>query len=102
MPAVAIAAIVLIVAAYPVPSIIGYARAVPEMRAVLSVNLLYGWTITGWLRALQMSLRPAPEPLRHPALAPAPASAQARLTGPRPGTPPPLQLARRGDGRRSG
>lgn len=50
---------------YFLPTIVGAARGATRMAAVFLVNLLFGWSLVGWLVALVMALRPVP-PVVHP------------------------------------
>ena len=37
---------------YPLPSVIAAIRAVEHSGAILLINLLFGWTVLGWVGAL--------------------------------------------------
>jgi Superinfection immunity protein len=102
MPLIVAVTVVLIAVAYMAPSLIAYARAVPQTRAIVSVNVRWGWTGIRWAQALRMALA------RPPALNLAPASPAAatswqaqvgpgRLDPPgRAGAAPPLLSQARG------
>jgi hypothetical protein len=102
---------------YLLPVLVGWARHVPDIGAVVVIDVLLGWTLAGWVVALAMALRPAgpgtpvvqvvqnlqPSPL--PVLRPHDAG-WAGPPGPPPSRPaaaPPLVLPPRpaGPGRRS-
>ena len=56
-----IALILIVLAMYWLPSIIGYYRRTPDIFSVVVTNALLGWTIVGWLVAMVMAARtPAP------------------------------------------
>jgi hypothetical protein len=56
-----VALILLVLALYWLPSIIGYLRHVPGIVSLVVTNALLGWTGVGWLVSLTMALRaPAP------------------------------------------
>jgi len=67
----------LLAAAYMAPTMLAFARAVPGVGAIAKVNFLWGWTGTGWSRALKMAL--ATPPASGSAPAPADASWRARV-----------------------
>jgi hypothetical protein len=52
--------IVVSVAIYMLPTIIGANRKVVHLGSVVAVNVLLGWTLVGWVVALAMSLRTNP------------------------------------------
>jgi hypothetical protein len=52
---------IAIIAAYFAPSIVARLRHVPNLRRVFLVNLLLGWTLIGWVAALVIACRSAPE-----------------------------------------
>jgi Superinfection immunity protein len=97
------AAVAALAVAYMVPSLVAYARAVPNTRAIVRLNACWGWTGICWFRALGMALvrppAPDPGPAGHPPVA---ATWQARsgpglLAAPRPpGAAPPLPPRSRG------
>ena len=86
-------------ALYLLPVLIGRARRVPDLGAVVVVNVLLGWTFIGWAAALAMALapsRPAVPVIQvvenlPPSPPPAPDQRGAGWAGP-PG-PPPLRTA---------
>ncbi|MFJ4899931.1 MULTISPECIES: superinfection immunity protein [unclassified Streptomyces] len=49
--------IVLIVAAYFVPTVVAFARGVSNSGSVFVLNLFLGWTVVGWVVALAMAVR---------------------------------------------
>lgn len=49
-----IAILFAILLAYPLPTIIAFARKHRQRFAILLLNLLTGWTIIGWIGALVM------------------------------------------------
>jgi hypothetical protein len=51
------ALILLVLAFYWLPSILGYYRRQPNLFSVVVVNALLGWTMIGWLVALAKALR---------------------------------------------
>jgi hypothetical protein len=51
------------VALYFVPTIVGFRNKVPNLRAVVAINILLGWTLVGWFVALVMA-RSRPETLQ--------------------------------------
>jgi Superinfection immunity protein len=53
--------ILVVLAMYWLPSIVGYYRRVPDLVSVVVTNALLGWTGVGWLVSLFMALR-VPEP----------------------------------------
>ena len=56
-----IALILIVLAVYWLPSIIGYYRRTPDIFSVVVTNALLGWTVVGWLVAMAMAARtPAP------------------------------------------
>ena len=71
-------------ALYMLPAIIACARKSPRTGTIVAVNACLGWTVIGWVRALQMALSaPAGRPCRGTALPPAAAGC------PAPGRTPP-------------
>jgi hypothetical protein len=91
------------VVGYLAPSIVAFARAVPGTPSIVKLNVLHGWTIIGWARALVLALRHPPASFSRghvPALPPSPQwhapLASGRLSAPgRMGNPPPLSAAGR-------
>jgi hypothetical protein len=56
-----IALVLIVLAMYWLPSIIGYYRRTPDIFSVVLTNALLGWTVVGWLVAMVMAARtPAP------------------------------------------
>ena len=49
--------IIIGIAAYFIPGIIGSIRRVPNTGSVWVVNIFLGWTIVGWIIALAMAVR---------------------------------------------
>ena len=84
-------------ALYLLPALIARARHVPALTAVVTLNVLAGWTLVGWAIALAIALRPArhhaapPAPDPPPAPAPVHSPHSAGWAGP-PG-PPPVRAA---------
>jgi hypothetical protein len=69
--------VILAVALYMLPTIIGAMRKVVNVGSVFAINLLLGWTLIGWAVALAMALRTNP-PHAYPQMwtaPPAPGSA---------------------------
>ena len=56
---------------YFLPTIVGAARGVGRMSVVFLVNLLFGWSLVGWIVALVLALRAVP-PVVHPGYPPRP------------------------------
>lgn len=54
------ALLLILVAAYFLPSIIALSRSVPHIGSVFVLNLLLGWTFVGWAVALAMAVRSRP------------------------------------------
>jgi hypothetical protein len=95
---------VAMVALYLLPVLIGWARHVPGLAAIVIIDTLLGWTFVGWVVALVLALRPAypngpvVQVMQHfpPASAPPGQPSDAGWAGPpgppppRPGPPPPL------------
>ena len=44
---------------YFVPTLVAFARGVPNKGSVLVVNLFLGWTLVGWVVSLAMAARTA-------------------------------------------
>jgi Superinfection immunity protein len=87
-----------LVALYLLPVLIGWARHVPGLAAVVIINITLGWTFIGWVVALALALKnpqptgPVVQVVQHmppppaaPPLAPPPGNAG--WSGP-PGPPP--------------
>jgi hypothetical protein len=51
------------VALYMLPSIVGWRRHVVNIGSIVTVNLLLGWTLVGWVVALAMAARTNPTQL---------------------------------------
>ena len=49
-------------AAYFVPSIVAYRRGHAQLPLIIAVNLLFGWTVLGWIACLVWSLMGAEAP----------------------------------------
>ena len=49
--------ILLLVAAYFLPTLIAVMRQVPNTGSVVVINLLLGWTFVGWAVSLAMAAR---------------------------------------------
>jgi hypothetical protein len=43
---------------YLLPVLIGWSRRIPDIAAVVMINILLGWTLIGWVVALALALRP--------------------------------------------
>ena len=41
--------LLVIVALYMLPTVIAYARDIPQRRAITVVNIVLGWTLIGWI-----------------------------------------------------
>jgi Superinfection immunity protein len=52
-----IALVLIVLAVYWLPSIIGYYRRTPHIFSVVVTNALLGWTVVGWLVAMSMAAR---------------------------------------------
>ena len=98
------------VALYLLPALIAWARRLPALARVVTVDVLAGWTLIGWAIALALALGPprghaaAGEPAAAQPPEPAPPPHRAGWGGP-PGPPParstpapPLILPRRPTG----
>jgi len=57
-----IVAVGFILGAYIMPSVIAYARGVPNVASIAVVNVFLGWTFVGWVVALAMAARSMPKP----------------------------------------
>jgi Superinfection immunity protein len=63
-----IALILIVLALYWLPSIVGYRRRSADLIRVVVTNALLGWTVVGWLVALVLAARtPATALSKHPA-----------------------------------
>ena len=49
------------VEAYLVPSLVAWCRGVPGIGQIVTVNVLLGWTVIGWIVALVMAFRHVPQ-----------------------------------------
>jgi len=58
----------LLWAAYFVPSIVAYRRGHAQLPLIIAVNLLFGWTVLGWIATLVWSLM-GPEAPKPPTIA---------------------------------
>jgi hypothetical protein len=77
---------------YLLPCLIGCGRRVPDIGAIVVINILLGWTFVGWVVALAMAFRSAPPDPPPPRAA---SAGWAQHFGPpasRPGSPPPLLI----------
>jgi Superinfection immunity protein len=52
-----IALVLIVLALYWLPSIVGYHRRSPNLIRVVVTNALLGWTLVGWLVALVLAAR---------------------------------------------
>lgn len=81
---------------YLSPLVVAWVRRPPDIGAIAVINILFGWTVIGWVAALAMAFRSVPPP--GPPQAPPPpatSAAWAQHFGPpasRPGSPPPLVI----------
>lgn len=50
-------ALLIVLALYFLPSVVGIARKVPHQGSVIVINLFLGWTFVGWVVALAMACR---------------------------------------------
>ena len=53
---------VLSLAFYFLPTIIADKRNVPHSGAICCINLIFGWTVLGWIAALVWAVAETPEP----------------------------------------
>jgi hypothetical protein len=49
--------IILAAAVYLAPTLIAWARHVPNLGSVAVINVALGWTVLGWIAALAMAAR---------------------------------------------
>jgi hypothetical protein len=49
-------------ALYFIPSIVAYRRGHPQLPLIIGVNLVFGWTVLGWIAVLAWSLMSADIP----------------------------------------
>lgn len=102
--------IVVSLAVYLLPVVIGRIRHVPDLGAVAVINILLGWTVIGWVAALALAFRsvnpagPTVQLVQNlPPAAPPGDWPDADWAGPpgpppaRPADPPPLTLPHPGD-----
>ena len=54
-------------AAYFAPSIVAYQRGHAQLPAIIAVNLVFGWTVIGWLGCLIWAAT-GPDPVRPPTI----------------------------------
>jgi len=52
--------VLILLAMYFIPTIVGAIRKVPNIGSVAVVNFFLGWTFIGWVVALAMSARSVP------------------------------------------
>jgi len=45
----------LIATLYMLPTVIAYARDIPQRQTVVVINLMIGWTVAGWVVAMIMA-----------------------------------------------
>jgi hypothetical protein len=55
--------VVIVIAAYLLPTLVACLRHAPDITAVIVVNLALGWTVLGWWLALALALRKAEPPV---------------------------------------
>jgi len=48
--------LILIVIIYMLPTVIAIARDIPQRKAVAVVNIIFGWTLIGWIGAFIWAL----------------------------------------------
>lgn len=73
--AAGIVLLILVVIFYFLPSVIAGTRNANHQGAIFFINLLFGWTILGWIAALIWAIVEAPEVVANPwSAAPAPVS----------------------------
>lgn len=83
------------VALYLLPALVAWARHLPALTTVVTIDVLLGWTLIGWAISLAIALAPArhcaaPEELA-PRRAPRPAPARHRAGWAGPPGPPPAR-----------
>lgn len=81
-----LAALVVLLAFYFLPTIIAFSRRAAARVWVALINLLAGWTVVGWIVALVMAIASAREQptvvVNVQAPPPPPSASGSRLTGP--------------------
>ncbi|MEU8698434.1 superinfection immunity protein [Streptomyces sp. NPDC048680] len=55
--AIGLLGLVVILFVYFVPTVVAFARGVPNKGSVLVLNLFLGWTVVGWVVSLAMAVR---------------------------------------------
>jgi Superinfection immunity protein len=55
-----IVVVLLAGAIYLLPLIVGLARGAPDIGSVAVINVLFGWTLVGWVASLALALRSVP------------------------------------------
>jgi len=55
--------IVVVIAAYLLPTLVAWLRPASELAVVVIVNVALGWTVLGWWVALVLALRKAAPPV---------------------------------------
>lgn len=85
------------VALYLLPALIAWARRLPALATVVTLDVLAGWTLIGWALALAVALRPVHRPAGrvawHPPQPPAPMPHPHRAGWAGPPGPPPRRAA---------
>ena len=46
---------------YMLPTLVAYARDIPQRRAILVINVVVGWTLLGWVVASIWAMNAAPQ-----------------------------------------
>jgi hypothetical protein len=52
---VAVVMAMLIATLYMLPTLIAYGRDVPQRQTIVVINLVFGWTVAGWVVAMIMA-----------------------------------------------
>jgi membrane glycosyltransferase len=52
---VAVVMAMLIATLYMLPTLIAYGRDVPQRQMIVVINLVFGWTVAGWVVAMIMA-----------------------------------------------
>lgn len=60
---ISLLALAVVVTFWLLPTIVAAAREMPNIGAVIVVDVLLGWTIIGWIVALAMACGARPQPL---------------------------------------